>query len=301
MDLAALRTFCRAVETGSLTRAAHSLHVTKSVASRRLSALENELGARLVQRTTRGITPTDEGVRFYERCQTILDDLDDAAQMLRPHSGGLAGRLRLTAPRAFGDLHLTAPLGAFMTAHPHITLECRLTDERVDITGGGYDLGLRIVAQPDDSSLSARALGDISYAAVASPAYLARFGTPETPADLAAHRCIFYANMAASQQWQFRTGAGLEKVRVSGPLTTNSGIFQRNACLDGLGIAVLPRFFVADGLASGALTEILQDTPRPPATLYALYPEKRLLSAKVRALIDHLAAWFQDPAHRRNL
>jgi len=293
MDLQAIRTFCRAVETGNLTAAAKALHITKSVASRRIQSLEDDIGVRLLARTTKGVAPTDEGALFYERGQRILDDLEDAAQAVKCTDENLVGSLRITAPRSFADLFLGEPLMEFMLANPDINFEMNLTDERVDILGGGYDLGLRIARELDDTSLIARKLADLSSHIVASPDYLARHGTPQKPADLRDHTCVFYSNVEAAKQWRFGEGDTAESVRVRGRLSCNSGQMQMEAALRGVGISTLPRFFVHGALADGRLISILDDYAAPKMSLYALYPEKRLLPRKVRALIEHLAAWCE--------
>ncbi len=291
MDLQAIRTFCRAVETGNLTAAAKAMHITKSVASRRIQSLEDELGVRLLARTTKGVAATDEGSLFYERGQRILDDLEDAAQAVKCTEQALVGTLRITAPRSFADLFLGEPLMAFMTANPDLNFEMNLTDERVDILGGGYDLGIRIARELDDTSLVARKLADMTSHIVASPDYIARHGAPATPADLRDHSCVFYSNVEAAKQWRFGEGAEAEAVRVRGRLSCNSGQMQLEAALRGIGICTLPRFFVHGALADERLVALLEDHAMPKMTLYALYPEKRLLPRKVRALIEHLAAW----------
>lgn len=291
MDLQAIRTFCRAVETGNLTAAAKAMHITKSVASRRIQSLEDELGVRLLARTTKGVAPTDEGTLFYERGQRILDDLEDAAQAVKCTEQALVGTLRITAPRSFADLFLGEPLMEFMKANPDLSFEMNLTDERVDILGGGYDLGIRIARELDDTSLVARKLADMTSHIVASPEYLAKNGTPESPEDLRNHDCVFYSNVEAAKQWRFGDGANGESIRVRGRLSCNSGQMQMEAALRGIGICSLPRFFVHGALESGKLVSLLDDFGTPKMTLYALYPEKRLLPRKVRALIEHLATW----------
>ena len=295
MDLSAIRTFCRAVEEGNLTAAAKALHITKSVASRRIQTLEDDLGVRLLARTTRGVSPTDEGALFYERGQRILDDIEDAAQAVKCTADHLVGSLRLTAPRSFADLHLGAPLMAFMQRHPGLRFEMNLTDERVDIIGGGYDLGLRIARDLDDTSLIARRLAELRTTVVASPAYLEAHGTPKVPQDLKNHRCVFYSNIEAAKQWRFGTGSDTEAVRVQGQLTCNSGMMQLEAAVHGIAVVSLPMFFLREALTTGQVVKILEDHPMQPSSLYALYPEKRLLPLKVRMLIDFLADWFAKP------
>ncbi len=289
-----MRTFCRSVEEGNLTAAAKALHITKSVASRRIQTLEDDLGVRLLARTTRGVTPTDAGVQFYDRCLAILAEVDDARQSVRGHSDNLVGHLRITAPRSFSDIDLQEPLTAFMALHPSLTFELHLSDERVDILGGGFDMALRIAQDLNDTSLIAKKLATIKAHVVASPGYLEKYGAPESPDDLQNHNCVFYANVAASEQWRFVGPEGTRAVRVKGSVTTNSGVMQLAAAKAGLAIATLPQFFLREALASVAVVPILEDWQRPESGLYALYPERRLLPVKVRALIDFLSEWFAE-------
>lgn len=293
MDLVGIETFCRAVEEGNLTAASKALNITKSVASRRIQALEADLGVRLLARTTRGVTPTDEGSRFFERCIAILEDLEDAAQTARGEDEHLMGRLRVATPRAFGDMKLSAPLNAFAKEHPDLLLEVNMTDEKVDITGGGYDLGLRIARELTEASLIAKKIAPIAFTTVAGPDYLKENGVPVTPQDLSKHTAIFYSNTSASKQWSFDIAGTEASVRVTGRILTNSGSMQADAAVAGLGVATLPTFFVDEHLKAGRLVEILTDSPHRPAHLYALYPERRLLPQKVRAFIDFLGDWFE--------
>lgn len=297
MDLVGLRTFCRTVEEGNLTAAAKALHITKSVASRRIQALEDDLGVRLLARTTRGVTPTDAGAQFYERALSILADVEDARQSIKGASGNLVGHLRITAPRSFSDIDLHEPLTAFMGRHPGLTFELHLSDERVDVIGGGFDLALRIAQSLNDTSLIAKKIAAIRAHVVASPAYLAAKGTPQSPEDLKDHNCVFYANVAANEQWRFIGPDGPKAVRVKGGITTNSGVMQLAAAKAGLAIATLPEFFTRDAIAAGEVVPVLENWARPESALYTLYPERRLLPMKVRALIDFLADWFAPHAN----
>ncbi len=293
MDLVGMRTFCRAVETGNLTAAAKGLHITKSVASRRIQMLEDDLGVRLLARTTRGVTPTDAGTQFYERALAILGEVEDARQSVKSSSDNLVGSLRVTAPRSYADIDLHEPLVAFMAQHPGLSVDLHLSDERVDVIGGGYDVALRIARNLNDTSLIARKLSTIKAQVVASPSYLEKHGSPKSPSDLKDHNCVFYANVAASEQWQFLGPDGSKKaVRVGGTATTNSGTMQLAIAKAGLGIVTLPEFFLRDALASGEVIPILTDWQKPESALYALYPERRLLPTKVRTLIDFLSEWF---------
>lgn len=301
MDLVNIRTFCRTVEEGNLTAAAKALHITKSVASRRIQALEDSLGVRLLTRTTRGVSPTDAGTLFYERGLKILVDVDDACQSVKGGADKLVGQLRITAPRSFSDLDFQEPLMAFAAKHPDLSFDVNLTDQRVDVIGGGYDLALRIASDLADTSLIAKKLAAVCSLVVASPQYLQTNGTPQSPEDLKNHNCVFYANVSASEQWRFAGPNGLQAVRVKGSITTNSGIMQLAAATSGIAIATLPMFFLRDALESGDVVPILENWQRPDSYLYALYPERRLLPVKVRALLDFLADWYSNPARQSRL
>ncbi|MEX0299360.1 MAG: LysR substrate-binding domain-containing protein [Kordiimonas sp.] len=295
MDLLAIKTFCRAVEEGNLTAAAKSLHITKSVASRRIHLLEEELCTKLLVRTTRGVSATDAGAIFYERGIAILADVEDATQSVTDAGKGLTGTIRMTAPRSFADINLKNPLMAFKREYPGLILEMNLTDERVDIVGGGYDLGIRITHKLDDTSLIAKKIAPIQSHLVASPKYLKQHGTPQTLQDLKEHVCPLYSNMPAAHQWSFEKDGKKETVRVNAALMTNSGTMQRESAIRDLTICMLPRFFIHEDMETGALQEVLTDWKLPPAHLYVLFPEKRLLPLKVRVLIDFLADWYKKP------
>ena len=301
IDLVNIRTFCRTVEEGNLTAAAKALHITKSVASRRIQALEDSLDVRLLTRTTRGVNPTDAGTLFYERGLKILADVDDARQLVKSGNDNLVGQLRVTAPRSFSDLNLQEPLMAFAGLHPKLSFNLHLSDQRIDVIGGGYDLALRIAPALDDTSLIAKKLAAIHALVVASPAYLKANGIPQTPDDLKNHNCIFYANIAASEQWRFIGADGNNAVRVNGSLTTNSGVMQLAAAKAGLAIASLPKFFLHEALKNGDVVPILEDWQRPESFLYGLYPERRLLPVKVRVLLDFIANWYAQPSNQAYL
>lgn len=301
MDLVNIRTFCRTVEEGNLTAAAKALHITKSVASRRIQSLEDNLEVRLLTRTTRGVSPTDAGALFYERGIKILSDVDDARQSVKVAGDKLVGQMRITAPRSFSDLDFQEPLMAFAASHPDLNFDLHLTDQRVDVIGGGYDLALRIAHELTDTSLIAKKLAAVRAMVVASPEYLQTHGTPQSPEDLKEHNCVFYANVTASEQWRFAGPNGLQAIRVKGSITTNSGVMQLAAAKSGIAIATLPLFFLRSALANGDVVPILENWQRPDSYLYALYPERRLLPVKVRALLDFLAEWYADPVHQSKL
>ncbi len=286
--------FVRVAETLSFSRAAERLGVSKSVVSRRVDRLERSLGGtRLLARTTRGASLTEAGREFERRCRAVLADLDEARNAVAGRDGGeLAGTLRLAAPRAFGTRHLSPALAAFAAAHPALVLDVAYADRHADLVAEGFDAAVRIGSLPD-SSLVARRLSPVRNVVVASPAYLARRGRPRTPADIAQHDCLVITHAPPAEQWRFRDGRrwiGLNPPRVR--LRADNGDALKDAAVAGLGLAVLPSFIAADALGRGELEVVLHDHALPERGLYVLRPPGRQPTAKVRALIDHLAAAF---------
>ncbi|WP_168190212.1 LysR family transcriptional regulator [Luteithermobacter gelatinilyticus] len=299
-ELENIRTFVTVLESGSVTEAANRIGITKSVVSRRLKTLEAELGARLLTRTPHGITPTPAGLDYYEKVKNILSQLADANSSLRATEQTLTGVIRLAAPKSFGRLFIHPAVIDIMTQHPGLILEVSFSDRLVDIAREGFDLGLRIgILQ--DSSLIARKLASIRHVMVASPDYLKAHGAPLTPHDLKDHDCILYSNARDAHHWTFLRNGQKVTVPVRGRLKTNSGDLEAQAAEAGLGILRIPYFFVKHQLEQGRLVEILQDWPTETMGLYAVYPETRLLSTRVRHLIDILAAYFAREDIRANL
>ncbi len=301
MDFVSLRTFCRAIEEGNLTAAAKAVHVTKSVASRRIHMLEDELNTKLLIRTTKGVSATDAGALFYERAINLLADAEDAKQSVACVGSSIVGTLRITAPRGFTDTYLAKVFSAFMKEYPDLILELNLTDERVDIIGGGYDLGLRATHRLDDNSLIAKKITPLKGHVVASPAYLEKHGTPTKPEDLKNHHCSLYSNIPAARTWKFYKNGKEESVRVNGSIISNSGIMQLESAKAGIAITLLPKFFIQDTIETGELVEVLPDWDIPQTYLYALYPDRRLLPIKVRVFIDYIHNWFTEQKNNPDL
>ncbi len=292
MRLEALEAFVTVVDAGSFTTAAERLGIARSMVSRRIAELENRLGAQLLQRTTRRLSLTEAGRTFYERASRILLDLDEAEQSVASGQAALRGRLRLAAPLSFGVLHLAPALDEFARLHPELTLDIELDDRQIDLVEERFDLAVRI-GQLQDSSLVARPLAPIRFVLCASPDYLRQHGEPRQPSELSAHYGLYYGNLPDHQQWKLRAGDGREQA--TPPLTrlrANNGDLLLCAAIDGLGIVLLPTFLCHRALASGALLPILRDWQPQPATLNAVYASRRHLPARVRLLIDHLAARF---------
>jgi DNA-binding transcriptional LysR family regulator len=287
-DLTDMLIFARVVEAMSFTAAARRLEVSKSVVSARVGALEERLGTRLLHRTTRRLTLTPDGVRFYDRCARVTAEADEAVSV--SEGDVVRGLVRVTAPEGFSQRHLVGAFAAFIEAHPDIRLELAPTDRLVDLVGEGFDLAVRISARLSDSSLVARRLASDRMVLAASPAYLARRGEPRDPGELVQHTCLRYARLKAREEWAFE---GLA-VSVDGPLAASSGTLLREAALAGLGIAVLPESEIGEELAAGRLATVLDGTLRGAALgVFALHAARP--PARVRAVVDHLVAWFATP------
>jgi DNA-binding transcriptional LysR family regulator len=284
-----LEAFVAVAESGGVSGAARRLGVAKSMISKRVAALEQALGATLLQRLPRAVTLTDRGRAFYERARAILGQLDEAAAEVRDLQGSLRGLLRIAAPLTFGTLYLGDLLWPFLRAHPLLEVALDLDDRIVDLLGSGYDLGIRIGSMPD-SSMVARVLADMPLVLCASPAYLDHAGAPATVEDLPSHACIGYAHLAAGQVWRFRAGrGGAERaIRVQSRFVANNAELMRGAAVAGLGLLMVPEFVVARELRDGTLLRLLPDTPPVGKVLHALYPRDRQGSTRVRALVDHL-------------
>lgn len=301
--LTELATFAAVVEQGSFTAAARELSVSKPVVSKRVAKLEESLGLRLLNRTTRRLSMTEAGEALYERCRHLLGEVEAAERALRPLASAPRGRLRLNAPVSFGVLHLAPCLPDFLRRYPQIEVEMTLTDQRINLVEEGVDLAVRIT-NLEDSSLHARRLAPSERIVCASPDYLARRGRPERPEDLRDHACLTYAYQRSGRRWAFRDGEGRRhRVTVSGPLQANNGDALKAACEAGLGIALLPSFIAGDALRAGRLVCVLSDWLDDEATsVHAVYPATRNLSPKVRVFIDFLAERFgPEPYWRKGL
>ncbi len=298
MDFVSLRTFCRAIEEGNLTAAAKAVHITKSVASRRIQMLEDELDTKLLVRTTKGVSATDAGALFYERAMRILAEIEDASQSVKCVGGSVVGTLRITAPRSLVDIILSKAFVEFMQTYPDLKLDLNLTDTRVDIVGNGYDVGLRVTNELSDTSLIAKKITAVNAYTVASPDYIEKYGSPEKPEDLKNHKCVLYSNMATASLWRYTKGDKPRTARVNGVLASNSGSMQLAAAKAGIAVAFLPQFYLNDALAEGRVVKILENFQHSASFLYALYPERRLLPLKVRVFIDFIAEWCTRPENK---
>lgn len=292
-----LQAFVTVVDAGSFSTAGERLGIAKSVISRRVSALEKRLGAKLLNRTTRRLSLTDAGRALHERASRILADLDDAEQAVTSAHAALRGRLRVAAPVSFGLQHLAPAVSDFLQQHEELSIDIDLNDRQVNIVEEGFDMAVR-AGYLEDSTLVARRLSAVRRVVVASPGYLAEHGTPTHPAELARHWGLNYTNMPRHLQWRFRTPDGRTVTpQVPSRLQANNGEMQLLAAEANLGIAVLPTFICHQAIQAGRLVAILGDYEQPAEGLYAVYPPGRLLSRRVRAFSDFLAERFADPPY----
>jgi len=293
-QLAALRALRRVVELGSFTAAAAALDISHTVVSRQIRQLEEQLGAQLLNRTTRRFALTAAGKEYYDASRQILDALDAADRAVGQHHARPSGSLRINAPMAFGTLELATWLPDFLALYPELHIDLVCNDRIVDLIEDGFDVALRLTRDLPDSTLVARRLASSALVTVAAPAYLARHGTPHTPADLLRHNCLVYTQAAKPNDWSYTNADGArDSVTVKGTLQANTGVALRAAALAGLGIVSTASFIVHEELKRGALVRVLPGYAMRPRELYALYPQSRHLSPKVRAFVDFAAALYQ--------
>jgi DNA-binding transcriptional LysR family regulator len=290
--LAAIEAFVRVAESGSFSKAAERLNSSKSAVSRQVGALEAELGARLIHRTTRALTLTEAGRSYFEQAARILADLAEANASVGQLQAAPRGRLRVSAPMSFGFLHLAPAVPEFLDRYPDVELDMIMNDRFVDLVDEGFDMAVR-VGTLADSSLVARKLAPMRRTVCAAPAYLEKRGVPASPGDLKAHECLCYSNVGMAQEWRFVRADGRPwPVEVRGRLHANNGDALRAAALRGFGLAVLPSFLVGRDFQSGALVSVLEEFLPQDSAVHAVYPHARHLSPKVRAFVDFLAERF---------
>jgi DNA-binding transcriptional LysR family regulator len=287
-----MRAFVTVVETGSFTAAADRLDSAKSAISRRVSALEEQLGVQLLRRTTRRINLTETGRSYYERSAQILADVSEAESAVAQEHGELRGNLRVALPLSFGLRHMCEPVAGFGRRHPRVDFDLDFNDRRVDLVEEGMDLAIRIGKLPD-SSLIARRLFDSRTVVCGSKRYFDEHGTPQTPDDLRSHQCLVYGNLTDPRKWVCKDTAGHRvQVEVNPSMTATSGDFLCAAAIQGLGIAMQPTFIAGEAISRGELVPILTRYDWPVTPAYAVYPPTRHLSYRVREFIDYLAQYF---------
>ncbi len=294
MNIEHLRLFVRLAATNNISQAGQELGLSPAVASSHVNKLEEGLGVRLVHRTTRKVSLTEEGIDFLPHAEEVLATIEAARASIGVGNILPQGTLRITAPASFGRMHLLPALKEFLALHPRLSIDLRLTDSIVDLVEGGFDIAIRN-AELKDSSLIARKLASDKRIICASPEYLANYGQPESPEDLNNHQCI---KLMGLENWLFDTPDGELNIKTKGNLRTDHGEAVRDACVHGLGIALAATWCVNKQLESGELIQILKDYPlASDSAIWAVYPSSRLLAPKVRAFIDYFADYYGNPPY----
>lgn len=287
MDILSLRLFVRIAALGGVTAAAQDLMLSPASASARLVKLEETIGVRLFNRTTRSVSLTTDGEAFLPYAQELLETLETGLSAVKGQGAEAEGLLRITMPGSFGRMYIIPILAEFHARHPRISLDLRLSDEVLDVVEGAYDLIIRN-ASLADSSLILRQLAADQRLLVASPTYLERYGTPETPEDLAEHHCVC---LAEATKWKFANG---QTVNVPRSFVVNDGEALRIMLEQGLGIGIKSLWNASDSLKTGRLVEVMPDFPlTTEAAIWLLYPSRRIMAPKVHAMIDFLIEQFQ--------
>lgn len=291
-DLARIRAFVQVYDAGGFSAAARVHGRSKALLSKYVTDLEDYLGVRLMNRTTRKLSLTEAGEGYYREVSEILARLDDLDATITDQTAAPRGILRVSAPRNFGESTLVDPLFEFVRLHPDVTLDLKLEDRMVDLVDEGFDVALRISAM-SDSSLIARKIAETCAYVCASPSLIKAHGVPKTPDALRGLPCIIDTNMSGQANWRFIEDDKTVSIHVDGPIKVNSPMGAKIAAQKGLGFALLPSFLADSAIAEGSLVPVLESYLPQRPLLQAVYPHRRHLSGKVRALIDFLVAWFE--------
>jgi DNA-binding transcriptional LysR family regulator len=296
MDTISLfRAFIRVVEAGSFTRVAQEQNSSQPTVSRQVAALEEHLGTRLFTRTTRKMTLTDDGRGFYERAKLAIEAVSEAEDTVGRRRSRPSGALRLAMPVAFGRLRVIPHLKEFLTRYPDVTIDLAMNDTNADLVEEGIDLAIRS-GEVTDSALIARKIGVTRRVVVAAPSYLRGKTLPKRPGDLAAHDCITFTGLTAAVHWRFEGPDGAVSVEVKGPVRTRNSEGIREAVLSGLGIGYAPVWHFTDEIENGRLVALLDGYEPKPEPIHAVYPSRRFVPQKTRAMIDFLEQRFaMDP------
>jgi len=289
--IAGMKVFAAVAGQGSFTDGARQAGISTKLASKYVGQLEQHLGAQLFNRTTRSVTLTDTGRAYLDRCQPLLEQFDELEGLVQQRQTELAGRIRITAPTGYGSLKLVHLLYPFQVAHPKVSIELHLSDAHVSLVEEGFDLAVRFGALKD-SSLVGRKLMDMPILCCAAPSYLEKHGRPKDPAELVDHNCLLHNFKTVSDQWVFDGPDGPTTVTMSGNFRADTPLAVAHMASDGLGIACLPQYTAQPFIASGQLETLFAQHKLRTMGLYAVYPPSRHLTARIRAVIDHLADQF---------
>ncbi len=287
--LVAMQTFVAILDHGSLSAAANALGKALPTIVRNLAMLEEELGVRLLQRTTRRMSLTEEGRLYLDRCRQILGDIDEVEEALTNRLATPRGRLRVTAPVLFGQLHVAPAVVGFLRQYAEVEIELLLLDRVVNMVEEGFDIGIRI-ASLEDSSMIATRIGEVRRVVCASPELLERLGKPEHPRDLTEYPCVHFQGLSAAPVWNFADGRKAISVPVGGPLGCNQAAVTVEACAEGLGVGRFLSYQVEALVESGKLSIVLEEFEPPPIPIHVVYSHSRLMTPRVRVFVD----WMKD-------
>lgn len=292
--LTEMEAFAMVVDQGGFTDAAKKMGVSKSTVSKHVSSLEARLGARLLNRTTRRVSPTEIGLAYYDRARRVLNDAGEADALVTAMQSAPSGLLRISVATDFGVNHLSPVLGDFLQEYPDITVNMVLNNRYVELISEGFDMAVRI-GELEDSTLRARKIAETTRRMIAAPSYIQQYGRPDRIDNLNEHKLLHYSNQSSAAVWKITAPSGERRqIRTAGWLTVNDGQSLLNACIAGLGIAYLPSFLFADAVREGKVEEIMPGLPVETEGIYAVYPPGRFTQPKVRAFIDFLVAAFAD-------
>lgn len=284
--LSAMETFVYVVETGSFSAAARRLNIGQPAVSKAIAQLEARLAVRLLLRSTRGLTPTEAGLAFFERSKRAIEEADEADNAARGAASGLTGNLRIGAAVTFGRLHIVPHLGPFLEQNPELNIDLMLDDRNVNLVEEGVDIALRMGAL-SDSGLTARKIAECRRVVLGTPTYFEKHGEPTCPADLCKHQAVVYT-LGGGANWQFRNKTEEQAVIINGRIRVNAAEGLREAVLAHQGLSMVSEWMFAPELASGAVREVMRDWRLPNLDLWAVFPTGRMASAKARAFVEYV-------------
>ncbi|SNR49266.1 LysR family transcriptional regulator [Puniceibacterium sediminis] len=292
--LTEMEAFAKVVDQGGFTDAAKKMGISKSAVSKYISSLESRLGARLLNRTTRRVSPTEIGLAYYDRALRVLNDAGEADALVACMHAVPSGLLRISVATDFGVNHLSRALPDFLAKFPDITVDMDLNNRHAMLVSGGFDVAVRIGA-PEEDALCARKLSETTMRMIASPGYFAKYGHPQKIDDLSEHKLLHYRSQASGNVWNVIAPSGeMRQIRTVGSLSVNDGQSVLNACVAGLGIAYLPSFLYAHAMARGLVEDAMPDLPVEALGIYAVYPPGKITQPKVRAFVDFLVETFSE-------
>ena len=293
--LTSMTVFVRVAKAGSFAAGARELGISRAMATKHIMQLEGTLGSRLFNRTTRSLNLTDVGASYFERCQQVLQDIDEMEAAITHLQSEPRGVLKISAPPVIGATHITRAAVEFLKIHADLKIDIILQGSPGDLIDEGIDIAI-FLGPLEDTSMVARKLAVSQLVLCASPDYLAKHGTPKSPEDLANHSCLVNWAIRPGPKWQFRTETGIKIVNVSGRMQANAAHSTRIAALNGLGLVMLPMYIVGKDIEKGALKVVLEDYLLPPLEIHAVYPHRKYLSAKVRRFLEFLQEWLEPRA-----